>query len=165
VAGHNDSWRAAVLVALGAALFCSPSALAEPAPGDPPAPPAPAEPWAGSCGLFQDAVTTASGALGPLRALPRDGSWNYDEPDVAHAVDLAEGSLSLAKGKASAASGVDGIPPQLRTLLDNYGYGVDYLLRALSGRKDNAVVQVYLGGYDKAVAEASGFCSPPPPAG
>ncbi|ADG98060.1 hypothetical protein Srot_1598 [Segniliparus rotundus DSM 44985] len=165
MAGHNDSWRAAFAVALGAALLGPAPALAEPAPEDPPAPPAPAEPWADSCGLFQEAVTAASGALGPLRALPRDGSWNYDDPDVARAAGLAESSLSSAKGKAAAAAGADGIPPQLRTLLDNYGYGVDYLLRSLAGRKDNAVVQVYLGGYDKAVAEASGFCSPPPPAG
>ena len=140
----------------------APVASAEPAPAEP-APP-PAEPWAESCGLFQEAVATVGGELGPLRALPHDAPWNYDSAAVSRAVNQANGGLSSAKEKAASAAAAAGLPPQLHTLLDNYGYSVDYLLRALSGRKDSAVVQVYLGGYDKAVRDASTFCAPPPPA-
>ncbi|EFV13737.1 hypothetical protein HMPREF9336_01420 [Segniliparus rugosus ATCC BAA-974] len=99
-----------------------------------------------------------------MRELPHDASWNYDGGAVSRAVNQANSGLSSAKEKAASAAGASGLPPQLHTLLDNYGYSVDYLLRALAGRKDSAVVQVYLGGYDKAVREASAFCAPPPPA-
>ncbi|MGL6234024.1 MAG: hypothetical protein ACRC20_01635 [Segniliparus sp.] len=167
MAGHGAAWRTALVAAAGFAMACAVPAAAEPAPDDPPAPPAPqapAEPWADSCSLFQEAVGAVGGTLGPLRALPPGAAWNYDDSAVAHAVDIAEGGLSLARGKATAAAGAASATPQLRTLLDNYGYGVDYLLKSLSTRKDSAVVQVYLGGYDKAVQEASTFCAPPPPA-
>lgn len=167
MAGHNAVLRTAFGAAAVLAFACSAGAGAEPAPNDPPAPPAPpapAEPWAESCGLFQDAVAAVGGTLGPLRALPHDAPWNYEEPGVARAADAAEGALSSAREKATAAAGVAGLPPQLRILLNNYGYGIDYLLKSLSARKDSAVVQVYLGGYDKAVQDASAFCAPRPPA-
>jgi hypothetical protein len=88
---------------------------------------APVNPIANACALYGDAVTSVEGVLGPLRALPQDAAWNYDEPAVAHAVDLAEGGLSLARGKATDAAGLEGVPPKLHQLIDGYGYSIDYL--------------------------------------